>query len=165
MQPGDLLSLDAKEILEPETVTHTFPSLESIERQQLYVHKALTVSRSIYEDMDVFENAVLVLNGISPNIDSMEGASPLHIWKAILDMQKIMPDMEFSHEVLMYIKMIYSEEGYLFYPDTIGLKNDMLPKIMKRAEKGPFPLKEDVIGIQAAKLLKIQTYIGENNAG
>ena len=48
---------------------------------------------------------------------------------------------------------------------NIGLDNKLLPQIKQLAENGPFPLQEDVIGIQAGRYLKIMTYIGDENAG
>ena len=165
MEPQDLVTLDRKEILDPETVTHIFPDLDSLERQKLYVQKALELSRGIHEDMDVFENTVYVLNDLNPTIDVMEGSLPEHIWKAVLIITSIRPDLEFSHEVKMYIKMMFSSNGYLFFPENIGLDNKLLPQIKQLAENGPFPLQEDVIGIQAGRYLKIMTYIGDENAG
>ena len=165
MKPEELITNTENDIIEPETLTHLFPSMESIDRQMLYVQKALINSRSIYEDMDVFENAVLVLNGIYPNIEYMEGVLPEQIWKALTIIKSINPDIEFSHEVLMYIKMIYSDAGFLFYPPNIGLDSTYLNKVIKRSEQGPFPLEEDVMGIQAAKYLKLITYTGDSNAG
>ena len=119
MEPQDLVTLDRKEILDPETVTHIFPDLDSLERQKLYVQKALELSRGIHEDMDVFENTIYVLNDLNPTIDVMEGSLPEHIWKAVLIITSIRPDLEFSHEVKMYIKMMFSSNGYLFFPENI----------------------------------------------
>ena len=165
MKPEDLIDNLDNDIVEPSTITHLFPNLESIERQKIYVYRSLKYTRSIYEDMDVFENAVLVLNGISPNVEYMEGVLPEQIWKALLLINEVNPGIEFSHEVLMYIKMIFSNDGFVFYPPNIGLDNPYLAKIVKKSESGPFPLEEDFFGVQAAKYLKLITYLGDSNAG
>ena len=39
--------------------------------------------------MDVFENVVLVLNGISPDIGKREGSTPELVWKAIDKIKQI----------------------------------------------------------------------------
>tara|TARA_B100000131_G_C18107077_1_gene608280 strand:- start:1454 stop:1939 length:486 start_codon:yes stop_codon:yes gene_type:complete len=155
--------LDIEGVLEPETVAQFFPMLDSLQRQKLYVMKVLKESRAAYEDMDVFENVVLVLNDISPDVTKMEGCKPHHIWKAVEMIKEINSDIELSHEILMYIKMICKENGLEFYPENIGLKQNkqLYKSIVTRSKEGPFPLGEDFLGIQAARLLKIQNYLGE----
>mgnify|MGYP001248161176 CR=1 FL=1 len=152
-----------EEVLEPGTLTHLFPEATSLERQLAYVKKVITDTRAVHEDMDVFENAVLVINGIEPDVFKMEGCETKHIWKAIEFIKTIQPEVEFSHEVLMYIKSIASNNGIYFYPPGVGFDedNEMFNVVQKRALEGPFPLTDDYIGIQAAKFLKIEQYLGE----
>ena len=151
------------DVIEPETLINMFPLMDSIDRQKIYVNKILKESRAAYEDLNVFENAVLVLNDISPDIGKMEGCKPIHIWKALDLIKDMHDDLELAHEVLLYIKMIHKEYGYEFYPPNIGLDEDnkIYEAVNQRALSGPFPLGEDFLGLQAAKLLKIQTYLGE----
>jgi hypothetical protein len=115
--------------------------------------------------MDVFENAVLVLNGIVPDVTKMEGAEPKHIWYALGIMQKYTKNREFAHEVQMYIKYIFNDAGCWFYPEYSGIENNTLSHIQALADRGPFPLKEDYTGVQAGKLLKITHYIEEKQHG
>ncbi|MBC8436850.1 hypothetical protein H8D85_00850 [bacterium] len=61
--------------------------------------------------------------------------------------------MEYSHEVLMYIKYIFNDFGMWFYPVDIGLDNPIFKEVKERALNGPFPLEEDRIGIQAYRYL------------
>lgn len=111
--------------------------------------------------MDVFENAVLVLNGITPNVVSMEGLLPEYIWYALSIMSKYAKDREFSHEVKMYIKYIYNDAGYWFYPEYADIPDNNVLSVQALAERGPFPLKEDYIGIQAYRYLKLLNYTEE----
>jgi len=76
--------------------------------------------------MDVFENAVLVLNGITPNVTRMEGLLPSHIWYALSIMSKYTKKREFSHEVKMYIKYIYNDAGCWFYPEYADIPDNEL---------------------------------------
>lgn len=145
--------------LEPETIRQLYPLMTNLDIEQIQVIKVLRDTRAAYEDMDVFENAVLVLNGVSPNIGVMEGASPAFIWRALDIIFRLHPDIELSWEVLMYIKAMCSDEGYYFYHPSLDLKNPYFNEIKSRAEKGPFPLEEDFIGVQAVKYLKIQEYL------
>tara|TARA_Y100000592_G_C5468155_1_gene317889 strand:- start:1688 stop:2197 length:510 start_codon:yes stop_codon:yes gene_type:complete len=160
MDEKELLNLN-EDVIEPETLINEFPKLDSLERQKLYVYRILRRSRAAYEDLNVFENVCLVLNDISPNVEIMEGLSPEQIWKAVGIIHGIYPEIEFSHEVSMYIKMMCNEGGCFFYPENLELENDILPAIKKLAANGPFPLEENFLGIQAAKYLKIVSYLGE----
>ena len=108
--------------------------------------------------MDVFENAVLVLNGITPNVAIMEGLLPTFIWYALDIMSKYAKDREFSHEIQMYIKYIYNDAGCWFYPQYSGIPDNPVLSVQAIAERGPFPLKEDYTGIQAYRYLKILNY-------
>ena len=161
MKVDDLIK--SEEVIEPDTIAMFFPELNSLERQKIYVEKVLRDTRAAYEDMDVFENAVLILNDLNSDISKMEGSKPKHLWKALKHIKSIHPDIEFSHEILLYIKMMCQEEGLEFYPPGIGLdeENSIYDAVVERSKKGPFPLGEDFLGIQAAKLLKIELYVGE----
>lgn len=62
----------------------------------------------------------------------------------------------------MYIKAMFNEEGLYFYPPEMDNEESKSYKKVKHlAETGPFPLKEDVMGIQAAKYLKLIQQLGE----
>jgi len=152
MLPEDLLQED---YIEPETIKQLFPGMSEIEREKLQVLAVLKNTRAAYEDMDVFENACLVLNNISPDTDKTEGCLPEHIWKAIRIMKTMYPDIEFSDEVQAYIKYMFNDRGYYFYPENIGIDNPILEDVKTLAISGPFPLAETFHGVQAAKYLKL----------
>lgn len=147
--------------IEPETLTQLFPGMNELEKETLQVLSVLKTTRAAYEDMDVFENVCLVLNGITPDVDKTEGTLPEHIWKTIEIIKKMYPDIEFSDEVKSYIKFIFEDNGYYFYPEGIGIINPLLTDIKTLALHGPFPLTaETLYSIQAIKYLKLTQ---ENN--
>lgn len=152
MLPEDLLQED---YIEPETLKQLFPGMSDLEREKIMVLSILKNTRTAYEDMDVFENVCLVLNGISPDVNKMEGCLPEHIWKTIKIIKELYPDVELSDEVKAYIKYIFNDNGYYFYPENIGIDNPILSDIKTLAVSGPFPLAETFYGIQAAKYLKL----------
>lgn len=152
MLPEDLLKED---YIEPETIKQLFPGMSDIEREKLQVLMVLKTTRAAYEDMDVFENACMVLNGISPDVNKTEGCLPEHIWKTIKIIRSMYPEIELSDEVKEYIKFIFNDNGYYFYPENIGLENPILDDVKTLAEHGPFPLAENFHGIQATKYLKL----------
>ena len=153
-------TLENKEVLEPETLRGMDPKMTDKERQLLQVKHLLLHSQAPYLDMDVFENVVLVLNGISTDIGKREGSTPELVWKAIDKIRQIYPEFKLSHEVKMYIKYIFNDHGYMFYPPNIGIEpNKDYEQVKSLAEKGPFPLNDDYLGIQAMRYLKIREYL------
>ena len=79
--------VNSKELIEPETI-RALTNLNDHDIEYAMVLWTVKNTRAVYEDMDVFENAVLVLNGIVPDVTKMEGAEPKHIWYALGIMQK-----------------------------------------------------------------------------
>tara|TARA_Y100000592_G_scaffold27891_1_gene44385 strand:+ start:4847 stop:5323 length:477 start_codon:yes stop_codon:yes gene_type:complete len=151
--------LRKEEVVEPETLDMLYPDLSDMDKQTALALKVIYNNRSAFEDMDVFENIVLVLNGIDPNVYVMEGSTPEFIWKAVTIMKKIHPKVEFSNEIQEYIKAIFVDDGCRFFPPKSGIENPLIGQVKERAKSGPFPLKEDDIGIQALKYLKIEHYL------
>lgn len=146
--------ITSPEELEPETLHTLFPDLGELECMTIFVYKLLLQSNIIYEDMDVFENAVYILNEIEPDPSYTQGVTTEMIWKAISKIKKIRTDFDFSHEVLMYIKYISNSEGIYFYPENIGLENKHLQTIKQILETGK-RLEETFFDIQAYKYLKL----------
>lgn len=153
--------INSKERIEPDTI-RKLTNLTDHEIEKAMVLWTVKHSRAVYEDMNVFENAVLVLNGITPDVDKIEGLTPAYIWNALDIMEKYAKDRKFSHEIKMYIKYIFNDAGCWFYPRYSDIDNNSLDAVQSLAERGPFPLKEDHDGIQAYRYLKIITYIEEN---
>ncbi len=153
----DLLKIPG--VIEPETLHKLFPKLNNLERQQVLVIKLLRETRQAYEDMDVFENVCLVLNGINPDVGKTEGCLPEFIWKALDIIQNMHPNLELSFEVTQYIKFMFIDNGYTFFHPFANIDDSMLDVVKDKAGSGPFPLEEDRLGIQAAKYLKIMEYI------
>ncbi len=151
--------LENTEITEPETLKEVFPNFKSLDIQKIQVLWLLRNSRAAYEDLDVFENVVLILNGIEPDVGKTEGSTPEFIWKAVDIIRRIHPDIEFADEIQEYIKFVFNDNGLRFYPPGTGLETPMLARVKKLAETGPFPLKENDIGIQTIQYLRIMEYL------
>lgn len=120
--------------LEPETVRHLFPELSSFDIVKILTTKVILQTNAAFEDMDIFENCVWVLNDITPDVYKMEGCSPLMIWKAIDNIRKIRKEFELSYEVLMYIKYIFNLHNLYFYPQDIGLDNALTTVIISNLD-------------------------------
>lgn len=70
--------INSKERIEPDTI-RKLTNLTDHEIEKAMVLWTVKHSRAVYEDMNVFENAVLVLNGITPDVDKIEGLTPAYI--------------------------------------------------------------------------------------
>lgn len=156
MLPQDLLQED---YIEPETLKQLFPGMSNIEREKIQVLSVLKNTRAAYEDMDVFENVCMVMNGISPDTDKTEGCLPEHIWSTIKIIKAMYPNIELSEEVKTYIKFIFNDNGIYFYPEGIDMENPILDDVKTLALHGPFPLVDSFHGVQAVKYLKLNEYI------
>ena len=157
----------------PEVIQTLLPLLDEIDIEKAQVMHVLKNTRAAYEDMNVFENAVLVINGISPDVEKVEGCEPKYIWKAISVIRSLHPKLEFAHEVLMYIRFIFQEHGYSFFPPKTGLdeyQHNMFEEIQDRAasyaseEKGLPELEDNnEFDIQVTKYLIIKEYMNRSN--
>jgi hypothetical protein len=148
------------DILEPETLDKLFPELTSKEKEYILVIKVILTTNVIFEDMDVFENAVQVLNNISPDVTKTEGVEPEWIWYALQLIEKLRPNAKFSNEVYNYIKYIFKNNGIKFLPHIPGYKDDpYLDKVIAQSKEKNIP--ETPLGIQAMKYLRILEYLKE----
>lgn len=152
MEILDLIT--SPEPLEPETIRELFPELSSDDIEKILATKVAFQTNAPFEDMDIFENLVYVLNGVKPDVTKMEGCTPKMVWDAIFEIKKIRKEFEFAHEVLMYIKYIFTSNGYYFYPENIGLENKHM-ELIKNRLKEKTPLEENFIDIQATKYKEI----------
>ncbi len=155
MQPIDVIK--SPERIDPETI-RALTNLSNADVEKTLVLDVIKNTNAVFEDMYVFENAVLVLNGMIPDVTKVEGSQPHLIWKAIGIIKELRPSAELTHEVLMYIKYTFNDAGMWFYPENIGLDNPILEDVKERATNGPFPLEEDHLGIQAYRYLTIIEY-------
>jgi|GEM_PF-2281252 len=153
--------LKSDEPLEPETLYQLYPNLSPLEVQKVQIIKLILSTKFVHEDMDVFENAVYVINNMSPDTTKTEGCKPDWIWYALMFIEKI-KHRNYSNEVLEYIKWNFKDAGLRFYPPIFEKQsNPLLQDIIYKATKGPFPLKENFLDIQVLHYMKIQEYIKE----
>jgi hypothetical protein len=104
-----------------------------------------------------------VLNGINPNIDSLDGCSPQHIWYALVKMKEWRPDIEekLSYEVKQYIRFCFKEEGLIFYPAGVGMPSPYLDQVIEIINKVNGPIienDENPLARQAIHYLRLVEY-------
>jgi hypothetical protein len=124
-----------------------------------YVHSLITlkVSNSPLKDFYIFNNIIHGLNFSVPDFANFDPCSPEELWNGLHIIHKNFPDFEYSNEVLIYITSILAEDGIYFMPPFLG-NTKTYQLVKERMELGPFPLEEDLIGIQASKLLALEMY-------
>lgn len=160
--------ISQSEELEPETVRMLMPNFGTKDVQKILALKVLKTTRAAYEDMDVLENCILILNDIEPDVRTMQGCQPEYIWHFVNVISKLFKTLpEFSDECVEYIKAIHRINGYLFYPPQLTqIDNAFFDEVKEKAENGPFPLTdENPMDIQAIRYLRIQEYLKEVNNG
>ena len=146
------------EELEPETLDKLYPELNPQEREYIFVCRNILHNDFVFEDMDVFENAVQVLNNISPDVNKTEGVLPEWIWNALRTIVKLRPDAKFSIEVREFVTYICKSNGLLFMPDMPGFSHDLyLDKVIELSKNTPLPETKD--GIQTMRYLNIIEYL------
>ncbi|MBC8408592.1 MAG: hypothetical protein H8E12_07730 [Rhodobacteraceae bacterium] len=79
MRPIDVLT--ATEHIEPETIRQLM-SLSNHDVEKTLVLDVIKNTNAVFEDMYVFENACLVLNGLTPDVTKIEGVLPYFLWTA-----------------------------------------------------------------------------------
>lgn len=156
-----------EEYLEPSTIRQLLDLDESKEVQKLLAAKVIQNTEAPFIDFYVFENVVYLLNNIEPNIKQVEGASPEMIWLALESIKNLRPDFKLSHEVKMYIRFSFKNEGLIFLPPLTQMENPNLKEVQQRAneiKKGKDPLLDDTMDVQALKFLRIKEYINNGNS-
>lgn len=146
--------ITSPETLEPETIRYFYPELSSNDYARILATKVALQTNIPYENIDVFENLMYVLNNIDYDVLKMEGCTPEIIWNGVEALRKIRKDFELSYDVQMYIKYIYNSNGYFFYPENIGIDNPFLAQIKERADEDDY-LNENFLDIQTYKYKKI----------
>lgn len=155
--------IDELDSIEPESIPSLFGLVDSLEIEQLM---ALTASVKTDRWMDnplVFEDLILILNGVSPNIYEFEGCSTDQLWYGLYILAKFRPDIEFGELVRGYIEFTSSNEGFYIYPKESGMKSpikETIPEIIRKIDNDTFD-ESSVLDNQASKLYLIMEYIKE----
>lgn len=153
--------IHTKEHIEPETVRQLFPNMEDLDRQKILALRVLKHAGGAFVDYTVFENVCLVLNDIVPSVNHTEGCQPEHIWLTMDVIRRMYPsNMPYiTDEIRHYVKFIFRNNGYQFYPKELQIEGNRLDEVKTKAENGPFPLTEDPLDIQASRFLRLQEYL------
>lgn len=159
MKPHEILS--SKEFYEPETLRTLFPQLSEEEAEQLQVLQVLTTNQAFWQDLFIFENAVLALNEIKPEAGFMQGCTPSQIWYAVSLVSRIAPERKYDYEIKQYVKFMSNQHGTFIYPPEMF--EDSENSLYDRAKflaSGKKPLNENTsVEIQAGHYAAIQLYI------
>ena len=165
----NILNKSLLEVVEPETIRELLPNITEEEFNKLQATITVNSSNYPFENFYAFENVVRALNGVVPRPEMIEGARPTWIWYACEIIQKLRPKMEFAHEVIEYVKKIYSDEGIYFLHPFITKADEneidlqawaqIYAAAKHKATLGPFPIEADsFIDRQAIEYMKMDIY-------
>lgn len=155
-------ALRSEEALLPETFRMLFPKLSEEELEKVQALNTLLHNTQPYENFYIFEKIVLALNGVKPNFEVMEGATPEQIFYAFHILGQFGFEPYFDWEVKQWVKYTLEQNGIFFLPPELKYDGEVIDieKVKKKAEEGPFPLTDNtIIEIQASKWLSISLYI------
>jgi hypothetical protein len=108
--------------VEPETLYDLGLAKTSLEAQRILALRTIIHTEAVFEDFNVFENVVELLNGIEPNVEMIDGTDPEQIWYALKAIQELRPEAILSEEVQAYIRFFFKEAGITFLPDMLGMR-------------------------------------------
>lgn len=154
--------IDLEDYIEPETLKQFDEQISSLEIQKELAKKVIKNTEAPFVDFYVFDKIVHVLNDIEPSEESLDGATPEMVWKALEEIKKIREEFTLSYEVKTYIKFIFKEEGFLFYPPEVDIPNPYFEEIKNRAKHVPIVIDDDdpnPTDLQAIKYLKIKEFL------
>ena len=146
--------------VEPETIRDLYPALSNRDFNKLMAVLSIKFSNYPFENFYVFENVTLAINNIVPNISMVEGSLPKWIWYSVNTMSRLRPEMEYSDEIIEYIKRVFADSGAYLYPKELKIDNPILEQAEKVLENiTQLPLKDDsFINRQAVLLLTLNLY-------
>jgi hypothetical protein len=153
-------AIDDLDCLNPEDVFPMFGISSDLEREQLMALVALIKSDIWMENPLLFEDMVLILNGISPSPLSFESVTCKQIYYALYVMKHFRPDLDLSELVKAYIEFEFSEEGFLVFPKESGMETpikEYLHTILEMTSKSSFSA-ENILENQASKLYESLAY-------
>jgi hypothetical protein len=154
--------LKQEEAALPETIRMLFPKLTEEDFNKVEALNTLLHSPRPYENLYVFENIVLALNGEVPDFSVMQGCTPEQIFFAFHIIERLGFTPYFDWEVKQWVKFSLNQEGVFFYPKLADTGEGLdLDNVKKKADEGPFPLGETFEDIQASKWLAIDLYINK----
>lgn len=126
--------IDSHDVIDPELVPSLFGLQDSLEQEQLMALITIVKNDNVLSDPLLFENIVLILNGVPPEMVQFDGTTPSQIWYAVFILSKLRPDFKLSEIVKAYIEFIHSENGFFVYPRETGIKTPIKENLMKILE-------------------------------
>jgi len=150
--------------IEPDTIRQKLP-LSDIDFDKYMAMYLIETTNGPFEDFQIFSAVAFALNGVKPNFEVLQIPEVPWIWHTVGEMKRLRPKMGLSYEIQAFIKVVSDESGYHVYPEWC---DDIYPSKYQSnatvlAKEGPFPLEETVYGIQASKLLEIESYLNRVN--
>ena len=118
-------------------------------RDAIMVAKFCFTTRMPWEDMQVFEKTVVVLNGRPLFGDVMQDLDVREISFAVDMMKAIFPDELFNDVIAKYIAIEATHEGFVILPENLGFAQRFVPVIYLSREQEH---------VQLAYLEEVETY-------
>jgi hypothetical protein len=151
-------------------------ALEDINRDKVWAIRHVCRSDGAFSDWFEFNQAALSFAGAIADFDHLRSPSPGMVISAVKTLNYIRPDREkfFSNDVIKYICILLKENGIytpppslfvmiekemrkIISPEVSAEWNDVLKRLRDITKKKVMDIEENVMDIQAKRLLKVET--------
>lgn len=174
---------------EPESIwlelQHQGVDLPMENRAKVMAAIALRLVPSFYWDAIVLEKTALALDGIQPNPDALEEASPARLAWAVVEAAWILrrateATFEIGHEPRAYAGVVLARAGYVLAPEQLSFaqmaldrethKTDLLEETRQRWSRvskdhlEQLSLTESPVDVQIARLAAVELHVRERKA-
>jgi hypothetical protein len=156
----------------PETIWQTIEQdfmteIHPVVKEKIGAVQTLLNTDDFWREWHIFEKVCKAFNSVIPNFTMMEPCSPGEMALAVEEAAKLRK-YPFSPEVIAYVRANCLSHGMAVFPVQLmfaqgGLQTELEKKVSgawAEASTSPtFPVEEDEIGVQLARLNAIRHYI------
>jgi len=166
---------------EPESLWATFErehhtQLSDLNKSKLLAGLALYTTKMFCWEVNTFENAVLLCNNTQDNPDVLQEAYPHQIAWGVIEAREIMKagnqHFELDREPISYTAVVLHRDGFLLAPKDLEFaaealrslnrgNQDAVWKVREALGRGEADSKDELIGLQLARLLSVGRYVRE----
>lgn len=152
-------------------------------RAKVMAGVTLHLMPSFYWDGIVFEKTAIALDGVEPNPDILEEASPASLAWAVVESRWILrphPAWEFGHEPRAYAGVVMARAGFVVAPDELAfaqraldrerhddeLRDEVAERWSKidKASLSSLALEENRLDVQIARLAAVELHVRDRRS-
>jgi len=148
----------------PETIYKELNSLnyffDRVVKDKIMALKVIYKIDYFWEHFHVFEKVCVVFNDREAFFNQVQKLMIEEIYFANYVANKLRPNMEYSPEVIEFIKVNFKEEGQIYSPKELDVFGNykIIEPVVKRIKQDGFPENPTSVEIQAITLIRLEKY-------